>query len=1257
MQECPEGALTKLEDRVRDSRRKRDRRILLRPEIVYPADLPIVGEVDRISRAIQENTVVIVSGETGSGKTTQLPKICLSIGLGDTGLIGHTQPRRIAARSIATRVADELRTAVGNLVGYKVRFNDRTRTDTLVKLMTDGILLAEIQADRDLSAYQCLIIDEAHDRSLNIDFLLGYLRQLLPRRPDLKVVICSATIDTARFSAHFDHAPVIEVSGRTYPVEIRYRPPDTAGDQRDDRGEAERDQIQGILDAIDEITLLGDGDVLVFLSGEREIRETAEALRKHHPPHTEILPLYARLGAAEQQRVFEPHRGRRIVLATNVAETSLTVPGIRYVIDAGYARISRYSYRSKVLRLPIEPISRAAADQRAGRCGRLSSGVCIRLYSEEDYLSRAEFPEAEILRANLASVILQMTVQRLGDVERFPFIEQPDPRQIRAGRRLLVELGAIDADGLATEIGRRMARLPVDPRFARMLLAAIENDCLGETLVVVSALSIPDPRERPSGAEAQADERHREFSNERSDFLAFLQLWRTFDERYQHLSQRKLRRFCKEHFLSYRRMCDWRDIWRQLHEQIAALGGRINQVPADDACLHKAILTGLLSNIALLGENGEYTAGRGGHLAIFPASGLHRKRPRWIMAAELIETRRLYAHCVAAIEPAWVEEVAAHLVKRSYHDPRWDRRSGRVIVFERIVLNGLVVNPRRRCGYGAIDPRQAREIFIREALVEGAIDLRAAFLRHNREQLVEARRLADKVRRQDIVVDDERLFEFYDRRLPPDSYDVRRFERWRKRAESDDPGILFMTRGDVLSDPQFAVDPEAFPEVLEFNGMSLGVHYAFTPGEPEDGVTVIVPLAVINQVDAAAAEWLVPGRILEKITTLIRTLPKQLRKNFVPAPEFAASCQAAMSPRDGPLLASLTARLRSMTGIIVPADAWNITGLPDHLRMNFHIVDDEGRTVASGRDIDALRRDLGREARDSFIAHAHHELERTGITSWDFGMLPETVELRQRGMTVRGFPGLTDEGESAAIRLFDTLETARTETRAGIERLLRIACRDRIRAFEREIPRLDAMCLHYASLGSCTELRRDLIGRIVQLAFFDNGDLPRDRAGYQTMLETGRRRLHTVTQELFSLAEETLRRAHEARKRLAQPLNPHAIQAIRDMQTQLDLLICKGYLSSTPLARLRHYPRYLQGIIVRLEKLDRDPLRDQTRMAQFLPLWERYLALGADNAPESVRWLLEELRISLFAQELKTSERVSVQRIYRLLEERPFTAT
>jgi len=1211
--------------------------------------------VDRISSAIQENSVVIVSGETGSGKTTQLPKICLAIGLGDTGLIGHTQPRRIAARSIATRVADELRTAVGHPVGYKVRFSDRTHTDTMIKLMTDGILLAEIQADRDLSAYQCLIIDEAHDRSLNIDFLLGYLRQLLPRRPDLKVIICSATIDTARFSTHFDRAPVIEVSGRTYPVEIRYRPLDTAGDQLDDRGD--RDQVQSILDAIDEITLLGEGDVLVFLSGEREIRDTAEALRKHHPPHTEILPLYARLGAAEQQRVFAPHRGRRIVLATNVAETSLTVPGIRFVIDTGYARISRYSYRSKILRLPIEPISRASADQRAGRCGRLSSGVCTRLYSEEDFLSRAEFPEAEILRANLASVILQMTVQRLGDVERFPFIEQPDPRQIRAGRRLLIELGAIDADGLVTEIGRRMARLSVDPRFARMLLAAIENDCLGEMLVVVSALSIPDPRERPSGAEAQADERHREFLNERSDFLTFLQLWRTFDDCYQHLSQRKLRKFCKEHFLSYRRMCDWRDIWRQLRDQIAALGGRINQFPADDACLHKAILTGLVSNIALLGENGEYTVGRGGHLAIFPASGLHRKRPRWIMAAELIETRRLYAHCVAAIEPAWVEEVAAHLVTRSYHDPRWDRRSGRVIAFERIVLNGLVVNPRRRCGYGAIDPRQAREIFIREALVEGAIDLRAAFLRHNRERLVEAGKLADKVRRKDIVVDDEGLFAFYDRRLPPDSFDVRRFERWRKRAETDNPGILFMTRADVLSNPQFAVDPKAFPEVLEFNGTSFGVHYAFTPGEPEDGITVIVPLAAVNQVDTAAAEWLVPGRILEKVTTLIRTLPKQLRKHFAPTPEFAASCQVAMSPRDGPLITSLTARLRAMTGIIVPADAWNITGLPDHLRMNFRIVDDEGRTVASGRDIDALRRDLGREVRDRFTAHARHEIERGGITSWDFEMLPETVQLRERGMTMRAFPGLMDEGESAAIRLFDTLETARTETRAGIERLLRIACRDRLRTFGREIPRLDAMCLHYASLGSCTELRRDLIGGIVREAFFDNADLPRDRDGYRTMLETGRRRLPTVAQELFSLAEESLRRAHEARKRLARPLNPHAIHAIGDMQAQLDLLICKGYLSSTPLARLRHYPRYLQGIIVRLEKLDRDPLRDQTRMAQFLPLWKRYLAFGADNAPESVRWLLEELRISLFAQELKTAERVSVQRIYRLLEEQPFTAT
>ena len=1247
-QGCSEDNLSNLENRVHDSRRMRDRRTRLRPEITFPADLPIAEEVHRIARTIEEHSVVIVSGETGSGKTTQLPKICLSLGLGDAGLIGHTQPRRIAARSIARRVAEELRTETGYLVGYKVRFNDRTHADTMIKVMTDGILLAEIQADRDLLAYQCLIIDEAHDRSLNIDFLLGYLKKLLPRRPELKVVVCSATIDTARFSAHFDNAPVIEVSGRTYPVEIRYRPLDSDHDAIDAKGE--RDQIQAILDAIDEIALAGEGDVLVFLSGEREIRDTAEALRKHHPPHTEILPLYARLGTAEQQRVFAPHRGRRIVLATNVAETSLTVPGIRFVIDTGYARISRYSYRSKILRLPIEPISRAAADQRAGRCGRVCAGICVRLYSEVDYLSRPEFPEAEILRANLASVILQMSVQRLGDVERFPFIEQPDPRQVRAGRRLLTELGAIGPDNMVTDVGRRMGRLSVDPRFARMLLAAAENDCLGEMLVIVSALSIPEPRERPPGAEAQADARHQEFSNERSDFLAFLLLWRAFDERYQHLSQRKLRKYCKEHFVSYRRMCDWRDIWRQLHEQMSALGARVNQVASEYGTLHKAILTGLLSNIGVLDEHGEYTAGRGGRLAVFPGSGLHRKRPRWIMAAELVETRRLYAHCVAAIEPAWVEEVAAHLVKRSYHDPRWDRRSGRVIAYERIVLNGLVVNPRRRCGYGAIDPRQAREIFIREGLINGEIDLRAAFLRHNHALLAEVRRLEDKSRRLDVAADEERLLEFYDYRLPPDSYDVRRFERWRKQAEKDDPELLFMARADVLTNPEFVADTTSFPDTLQYNGSSFAVHYVFAPGDPDDGVTLIVPLTAINQVDSGATEWLVPGRLLEKIIALIRALPKHLRKHFVPVPEVAATCYGAMDRRDGPLLAALTARLKALTGIDVPAEAWNATGLPEHLRMNFHIVDAAGHTVGSGRDIDALRRDLGREAQASFATHARHALERSGITSWDFDPLPETVELRQQGMVVRAFPGLADEGESVAIRLFDTLETARAETCAGVERLVRIACRDRLRVLAKEVAQLDTMCLHYAALGSCTELREELLGQVIRLAFLEDADLPGDAEGYRRILETGRQKLHAVAHQFFSLAAETLKLAHEVRKRLARPLNPHAIEAIRDMRTQFDLLIHKAFLSSTQFTRLRHYPRYLQGMIVRLDKLEHDPLRDRARLAQFLPLWERYQALHADDTPEDIRWLLEELRISLFAQELKTAERVSIQRIDRLLE-------
>ncbi len=1234
---------------VERSRERARRREEGRPTPDYPADLPVVAHREAIEKAILEHQVVVIAGETGSGKTTQLPKICLGLGRGVRGMIGHTQPRRIAARSVAARIAEELGCEPGTHVGYKVRFKDRTHPDTYIKLMTDGILLAEIQNDRELAQYDTLIIDEAHERSLNIDFLLGYLKQLLPRRPDLKLIITSATIDTERFSRHFGDAPVIEVSGRSWPVEIRYRP--LEGEDEDDR---DRDMQQAILDAVDELAALGEGDILVFLPGEREIRETAEALRKHHPPHTEILPLYARLSAAEQNRVFAPHRGRRIVLATNVAETSLTVPGIRYVVDTGLARISRYSIRNKVQRLPVEKISRASANQRSGRCGRIAAGVAIRLYSETDFLSRPEFTDPEIRRTHLASVILQMAQLRLGPVERFPFVEPPDRRQINDGYRLLQELGAMDDERRITPMGRRLARLPLDPRIGRMILEAERQGALREVLLIAAALSIQDPRERPLEARQQADEAHRRFQHEESDFLSLLKLWEHYDEQRRHLSHSKLRRWCRAHFLSFVRMREWQEIHGQLRALAGEMGLRINQQSAEYDAIHRSLLAGLLGNVATKIDDTAYQGARNIRLAIFPGSGLFKKRPKWIMAAHLVETSRLYAHLVARIDPAWVEPLAGARLKRSYSEPRWEKRPAQVAAWEQVTLYGLVIVPRRRVNYGPIDPETAREIFIREALVQGAFRTRAPFFRHNQALLEEVRMLEHKSRRHDVLVDEETLYAFYDERVPAGIYSGARFERWRKEAEREDPRLLFLTRDYLMQHSASHVDEIRFPDSMPVNGVALPLEYRFEPGHPADGVTIVVPVGLLNQLRPEQFEWLVPGLLEEKITTLLRGLPKGMRKNFVPVPDYARACVEALAPGEGSLLEALSAHLRRMSGIGITPEQWAGVALPAHLTMNFRVVDQEGSVLGEGRDLTGLQRELAELAEAGFSSRSRLPLEKEGIKRWDFGELPDEVSFEQGGLTLKGYPALVDEKDSVSIRVFDTEEAARAAMRDGLCRLFMLALGDKMKYLRRNLPLTSQAVLHYAPLGNQEALHQEVVAAVTRRVFLDGGMI-RDAKQFERRLEQARETLLPAANETCSVVTDILERYHSVRKRLERSLSPAWIQAIADMKEQLTHLIHPGFVQETPWCWLQQLPRYLQAMELRIDKLQGGVERDLANLRQFRPLWEAYLARvqgelhrsPADERLQEYRWLLEELRVSLFAQQLGTVRPVSVKRLSR----------
>jgi len=1249
---------------IENSRARHAQRREALPVPSYPEALPVSAKRVAIAAAIEEHQVVVVAGETGSGKTTQLPKICLELGRGVSGIIGHTQPRRIAARSVASRIAEELNCELGGVVGYKVRFTERSSEHSYIKLMTDGILLAEIQSDPLLERYDTIIIDEAHERSLNIDFLLGYLKQLLAKRPDLKLIITSATINTERFSEFFDKAPVVEVSGRTYPVEVRYRPL-----LDDEEKKKEADPIQGTLDAVDELTRVDPlGDILIFLSGERDIRETADALGKHRMRDTEVVPLFSRLSAAEQDRVFKSHTGRRIVLATNVAETSLTVPGIRFVIDTGVARISRYSHRTKVQRLPIEAISQASANQRAGRCGRVSEGTCIRLYSEEDFLARPEFTDPEIRRTNLASVILKMLILGLGDIENFPFIDPPDRRFINDGFRLLHELGAVDKHDRITEDGRRLARLPLDPRIGRMLLAAECEQSLHEVLIIASALTIQDPRERPLEAQQAADEKHRRFADEKSDFIAYLNLWDYYHEQVHHLSNSKLRKLCRNEFLNYLRMREWHDLHGQLLAQASELGMKPNKQPAEYDAIHRALLSGLLGNIAHRDEREqkgpldkggkkrrkpfiEYLGARNIKLTIFPGSSQAKKPPKWIMAAELVETARLFARDVAAIDPAWLEPLARHLVKRTYLEPHWEKRAGQVAAFEQVTLYGLLIVPRRKVNYGPIDPVLSRELFIRHALVQGEYRSEAPFFTHNRELLEEVVLLEAKSRRRDILVDEETLFAFYDERLPQDIYSGKSFEKWRRQAERDNPRLLFLDRDTLMQHEADEVTANRFPETFNYEGLPLPLEYHFEPGHPADGVTVRIPLAALAQLKPGPFEWLVPGLLKDKLIALIKSLPKSQRRNFVPAVNFAEASLEAMQPGKGALLDVFSHQLQRITGTHLPPVAWDVEALPPHLRMNFRIVDEAGHVLGEGRDLNGLQQQMAGEVRERLHAAPDSEWEQHGMTQWEAGELPDCVTVQQHGLSVNAYPALSDEGETVSLKLFETPEAAETIHRSGVARLFILENRDKIKYLQKNLPNIKTICLHAVSLCKCDALTESIIDAAVKVALFEENAAPRDPDEYARVASVARGRLIETANRITILVGESLAGYHRIQKQLKGAVQPQWLNSLTDIREQLEHLFIPDFVAQIPVEWLQQYPRYVQALERRLEKLRGDPERDRRLLLDMQPLWQRYWARCVDtgNCEESelrrFRWLLEELRVSLFAQELGTLETVSVPRL------------
>ena len=1240
------------------------------PKPEYAEDLPVNGRREEIKALIEQNQVVIVCGETGSGKTTQLPKICLELGRGAAGLIGHTQPRRLAARSVAARVAQELHTQIGAGVGVKIRFQDRSGPQSYLKLMTDGILLAETQTDPYLNAYDTIIIDEAHERSLNIDFLLGYLKQLLAKRKDLKVIITSATIDAERFAQHFAQhgkpAPVIEVSGRLYPVEVRYRPVTPLEEDQE-----ERDLYDAIVDAVHELGREGPGDVLVFLPGEREIREAAEALRKHHfpGPQPEILPLFSRLSAAEQDRVFKTGGGRRVVLATNVAETSLTVPGIRYVVDTGLARVKRYSYRNKVEMLQVERVSQAAARQRAGRCGRVAAGVCIRLYDEADFNARGEFTDPEILRSSLAGVILRMKALKLTDVESFPFIEAPPPKAINDGYSLLQELGGLDEDNRLTDVGRGLAKLPLDPRIARMIVAARDRGCLKEVLVIAAALSVQDPKERPQERLQAADEKHRQFADEKSEFLSWLKLWNWFEEQARHLSGRKLAEACKERFLSYLRMREWREVYNQIHAMVTELGWRENEIPATYEPIHKALLTGLLGNIGCKSDDSShYLGARGIRFLIHPGSPLQKKAGKWVVCAELTETTKLYARCLARIEPEWLEEVGAHLIRKSYFDPHWEKKAMQAVAYERSTLHGIVVNPKKRVNFGPMNPEEARLLFIRQGLVGGEINedfvRRWPFYQHNQKAIRDIENLEHKQRRQDVLVDDELIFAFYDHLIPSGIYNGADFDKWRKEAERENQKLLFLQKEDLMRHEAAGVTTDAFPPQMRLSGVDYALTYHFEPGSPRDGVTLVLPLAQLNQVPANRCEWLVPGLLKEKVVQLVKTLPQRIRAKLVPVPEFAEEFIAWVGNDEKRMAPGIIAPLidfifesrgLNARGWAVTPDAFRPGELPAHFSMNFKLVDEHGRQLDMSRSLAQLRGEWGREARQEFQELHETPSEFTGLTDWTFGKLPELMEVAVGGQMVIGYPGLTEDGETVSLRVYDSQEEALAAHRLGLSRLFQLQLKEQVKYFEKNLPGLTQMAMQFMSLGSSDDLRQQLVSVIFERACLVE-PWPEDAESFKARCAEGKNRLGLLAQEICRLVGLVLTEWQALVKKL--PAFKAFPGAVQDIEKQIGRLIHKRFVLETPFERLQHFPRYLKAAAMRLDKLKANPARDVQLLADYSTLWTQYerraLQLAkqgvSDPQLEQFRWLLEELRVNLFAQELKTPVPVSVKRLQKLWE-------
>ena len=1423
--------LGEIVQKVRASQLKYAARLANLPKPEYPLELPVSARRDEISKAIANNQVVIVCGETGSGKTTQLPKICLELGRGVAGLIGHTQPRRIAARSVASRIAQELNSPLGEVVGYKVRFNDKITDGSYVKLMTDGILLAETQGDKFLNAYDTIIIDEAHERSLNIDFLLGYLKQLLPKRPDLKVIVTSATIDAERFSSHFNAAPVIEVSGRTYPVEIRYRPLGKAGFRAKETAEAENSQFdledesifgiarkaktearwleeddeeeaieEAIMDAADDLLRQGDGDILVFLPGEREIRDVAEHLRKYQGrstklKHIEVLPLFARLSIEDQQKIFKPHSARRIVLATNVAETSLTVPGIKYVIDAGLARMNRYSTRAKVEQLQIEKISQAAAKQRAGRCGRVSNGICVRLYSEQDFDGRPEFTEPEILRSSLASVILRMAALRLGDIADFPFIEAPSSRLITDGYQLLQELGAVDSNRQITEIGLQLAKLPLDPRVGRMILAAKRENCLSEILIIASVLSMQDPRERPMDKREAADNAHSKFIGEGSDFMSYLKIWDFYDNALKtKKSNKDLLNICHANFLSFLRLKEWRELHGQILQIVEELGflipspfkgegkggGKNLQIisktlPAPQPSplkgegaglraklpqlqikaakttpsplrgegwgegeirpeasfeqVHKALLAGLLGNIGFKdGDNDSYAGARGIRFFVAPGSGLKKTRPKWVIAAELVDTSKLYARCVAKIEPDWIEPLARGLTESQYSDPRWDRKMGMVNAWERVSLYGLTIIPKRRVHYGPINPSESREIFIREALGNGEFDTRAAFFVANERLIAEVEELEHKARRQDVLVDEHQLFAFYDAKIPADIINAASFEKWREGAEKLNPKLLYLTRDDLMRHGADAITAVQFPETLTlfpstFKGVGkvggknergdnisrvhaithphpnlppemgkesviLNLKYRFEPSHILDGVTATVPLALLNQLNHTPTQWLVPGMLREKLTYLIKALPKTFRRVCVPVPEFVTGFLEYVtlhplpnpSPIKGegfktpsplmgegwgeggaynkPLLETLAAYIQHKTTLKISKDDWVLSEIPVHHLMNFSIVDDAGRELAMGRDWRALQKQLGQAAQLTF-RNTSPDIEKTGLKQWDFGDLPQTLSFERDGLKVTGYPALEDDINSVSVKLFDTAREAALNHRKGVCRLMRFELKEQIKQLEKGLPNFNQYALNLRNIMSPDDLREDMLTAIADRAFIGEDDLPRTNADFMKLKARARTRLPAVSEAIARQAQAIATEYQLlAAKQAQMPATVNRLK--RDVESQTQLLVYKNCFTQTPWEYLQNIPRYLKALRLRIEKQPANPDRDGKNAASVGAIWQKWQdktnqlqAAGSLIPPalQDYRWLIEELRVSLFAQELKTPFPVSIKRLEKTWSE------